>query len=400
MTWPVWFQSRRLAGILSLDDFERVARAHLPRPLFHYVYESVEDGAGHRDNRDAFAEFGFVPRALTNVSQRSARTTLFGRSYAQPFGIAPMGLAALTAYRGDLVMAKAAATAEIPMLFSGASVIRMEDVAEANPAAWFQAYVPGDPARIAGLVDRVAAAGFKTLVLTIDARISSNRENMVRAGFNVPLRPSVRLAWDGVTRPYWLFNTFLRTLRVHGMPHFENTFSGRGAPLLTRSVPHDLGPREHLDWEHVRLLRKAWKGNLVVKGILAVEDALTAKDCGADGLILSNHGGRQLDGAVSALRVLPEIRAAVGDLALMLDGGVRRGTDILKAIALGADFVFVGRSFNYATAVAGEAGVLHAAGLLAKELHADMGLLNLNSLAEIGPRYLLRLKGLPHQRST
>jgi L-lactate dehydrogenase (cytochrome) len=387
----------KLRRILSLDDFERAARGHLPRPLFHYVHEGVEDGASSDDNRLAFAEFGFVPRTLTDVSQRTARTTLLGHDYAQPFGIAPMGLGALTAYRGDLVMAQGAARANIPMILSGASLIRMEEVIEENPAVWFQVYLPGDPARVAALIDRIATAGFGTLVLTVDTRVSSNRENMVRAGFSTPLRPSPRLAWDGITRPNWLFNTFFRTLLKHGMPCFENTTAQRGAPILSRHVAHEMGPRDHLDWSHLRALRACWKGRLVIKGILAAEDARIAKDCGVDGLILSNHGGRQLDGAVSPLRVLPETRAVVGDLPLMIDSGIRRGTDVLKAIALGADFVFVGRPFNYAAAVAGEAGVLHAAGLLAGELHADMGLLDLNSLSEAIPALLLRLRGVPFQ---
>ena len=388
----------RLKRILSLDDFERAARAHLPRPLFGYVSEAVEDSATLCDNRAAFAELGFVPRVMTSVANRSAQTTLFGRTHAQPFGIAPMGISALTAYRGDLVLASAAGTAGIPMIVSATSLIPMEEIARQSPEAWFQAYLPGEDDRILALIDRVARAGYKVLVLTVDTRVSSNRENMTRAGFSTPLRPSVRLAWDGLVRPRWLVNTFLRTLVMHGMPHFENSHATRGAPIIARNVERDFGNRDHLNWDHLRLIRARWKGPLVVKGILAVEDALIAKDCGADGVILSNHGGRQLDGAVSPLRVLPEVVAALGDWPVMMDSGIRRGTDILKAFALGARFVFVGRPFNYAASIAGEAGVAHAIDILATEVRRDMGLLNLNTLQEMNPRLLLRLSGVPRER--
>ena len=297
---------RKLRGILSLDDFEDAARRHLPRPIFGYIAEAVEDSASLADNRAAFAELGFVPRVMTVVARRTTQATLFGHTYAAPFGIAPMGISALMAYRGDLVLASAAPKANIPMIMSGTSLIPMEELAKQSPGAWFQAYLPGEDERILALLDRVERAGFKVLVLTVDTRISSNRENMIRAGFSTPLRPSLRLAWDGLVRPDWLVNTFLRTLLFHGMPHFENSYATRGAPIIARDVERDFGNRDHLNWDHLRLMRSRWKGLLVVKGIMAVEDALTAWQCGADGVILSNHGGRQLDGAVSPLRVLPE----------------------------------------------------------------------------------------------
>ena len=388
----------RLKRSLSLNDFERAARAYLPRPLFGYVFEAVEDSAALRDNRAAFAELGFVPRVMTSVAKRSSQATLFGRAHAQPFGIAPMGISALTAFRGDLVLASAAGAAGIPMIVSATSLIPMEEIARQSPEAWFQAYLPGEDERILALIDRVARAGYKVLVLTVDTRVSSNRENMTRAGFGTPLRPSLRLAWDGLVRPRWLVNTFLRTLVLHGMPHFENSYATRGAPIIARNVERDFGNRDHLNWDHLRLIRERWKGLLVVKGILAAEDALIAKDCGADGVILSNHGGRQLDGAVSPLRVLPEVVAAVGDWPVMMDSGIRRGTDILKAFALGARFVFVGRPFNYAASIGGEAGVAHAIDILATEVRRDMGLLNLNTLQEMNPRLLLRLSGVPRER--
>ncbi len=331
-----------------------------------------------------------MPRTLVDVSARSSAATLFGREYAAPFGIAPMGICALTAYRGDIVLAQAATAEKVPMIFSGSSLIRLEDViaAAGEQPPWFQAYLPGDAPKIEALIDRVARAGYETLVLTVDVPVPANRENNVRAGFSTPLRPSLRLAWDGLTHPRWLFGTFVRTLLAHGMPHFENNFATRGAPVLSAQAVRDSTGRGHLNWEHFRRIRGQWKGRLVVKGILHIDDARIARDAGADGIIVSNHGGRQLDGAVAPLRVLAEIVAECPRIAVMMDSGVRRGTDVLKALALGAKFVFVGRPFNYAAALGGEAGVRQAIRLLAAEISTGMAMLGITSLDQLGRGHL------------
>lgn len=374
----------KLRHCLSLMDFEEAARRHLPRPIFGYVAGAAEDCASLHDNRAAFSEIGFVTRVLRNVSGRSQQVELFGRRYASPFGIAPMGISALSAYRGDLVLAAAAAAANVPMVMSGSSLIALEDVMAQSPGTWFQAYLPGEVAKIEALIDRVDRAGVDVLVLTVDTAVLANRENNIRAGFSTPLRPGLRLAWDGLTHPRWLLSTAMRTLLLHGMPHFENSYATRGAPILSSRVTRDFGAKDHLSWEHLALIRRRWKRTLVVKGIMSAADAQAARDAGADGVIVSNHGGRQLDGTVAPLRVLPEVVAAVGpDFPVMMDSGVRRGTDVLKALALGARFVFVGRPFQYAAAVAGQAGVAHAIRLLADEVQRDLGLLGLNSLAEL-----------------
>lgn len=385
--------SRLLSRILSLDDLEPAARRHLPPPIFAYVSGAVETNASLRDNRAAFDELGFLPRILTDVTRRTTATTLFGEAFAQPFGIAPMGITALSAYRGDIVLARAAHAAHVPMVMSGSSLIRLEDVAAASPGAWFQAYVPGDERRIMPLIDRVENAGFRSLWITVDTAVLSNRENNIRAGFSTPLRPSLRLAWDGLTHPRWLFGNGLRTLLAHGLPYFENSFAERGAPILARNVERDFTKRDHLNWTHLEAIRKRWKGPLVVKGILNPDDARIARESGVDGIVVSNHGGRQLDGSVAPLRILPAIARDKGAMAVMLDGGIRRGTDVLKAVALGADFVWVGRPFNYAAAIAGEAGVAHAIAILAAELHRDMALLGINTLAQMTPALLMRVSG-------
>ena len=380
-----------LRRILRLDDFEPVARRHLPRPLYSYVSGGVEDFVTLRDNRAAFADWGLVPRVLVGVGKRTQSVELLGRTYAQPFGIGPMGISAMTAHRGDLVLARCAADASIPMVVSGSSLIRLEQIVAANPDAWFQAYLPGDASRIDPLVDRIAAAGYRTLMLTVDTPATPNREHNLRAGFTSPLRPSLRLAWDGIARPRWLFGTFLPTFLRHGMPHFENSYAERGVAMLSRGVMRDFGERGHLDWTHVARIRERWRGSLVIKGIMHPDDARLASDHGADAVIVSNHGGRQLDGAVSALRVLQDVVAACKAIPVMMDGGIRRGTDVLKALALGARFVWVARPFNYAAAIAGGAGVKHAIALLASEIDRDMAMLGVRSVGELSPRCLQRL---------
>ena len=384
--------ARHLSRILCLDDFETAAKRYLPRPLFGYVAGAAETNSSLADNRAAFADYAFVPRVLVDVSHRTQTTTLFGHAYSAPFGIAPLGISALYAYRGDLVLARAAANGNVPMIMSGSSLIRLERVIEENRALWFQAYLPGDVAQITALVDRVARAGFETLVLTLDTQVPANRENNLRTGFSTPLRPSLRLAWDGISHPRWLFGTFLRTLIRHGMPHFENNYATRGAPILSPNVVRDYSDRGHLDWGDFANIRRQWKGRLVVKGILHAEDARLARDAGADGIIVSNHGGRQLDGAVSALRALPGIVAMCPDIPVMMDGGVRRGTDVLKALALGAKFVFVGRPFAFAAAVGGQQGALHAIDLLSAEISRDMAMLGIKSLSDLGRRHLFLLR--------
>ncbi len=374
-------------GLLSLNDFDRAGRRFLPRMLYGFVAGGAETEAALRGNQASFGSCSLVPRVLVDTSGRSQATTLFGHRYAAPFGIAPMGVTALCAYRGDLALAQAAAAVNIPMVLSASSLIPLEQVWQAG-ARWFQAYLPGDLPRIAALVDRVADAGFETLVLTVDIPVPANRENNVRNGFSVPLEPTFRLAWDGITHPSWLFGTALRTVLRHGMPHFENMDAGRGPPILARDVVRAVGPRDRLTWEHLAAIRRRWRGSLVVKGILSSSDAALARNAGVDGIIVSNHGGRQLDYAISPLRVLPAIVEQAKGVAVMIDGGVRRGTDVLKALALGAEFVFVGRPFLFAAAIGGDTLVRHAAGLLSQEIDRDMALMGVPDLASLASQHI------------
>ena len=375
--------------IFALEDLEPAARRKLPRPIFGYVAGAAETNASLNDNRAVFSEIQFLPRALVGVKQRTLECTLMGRRYALPFGIAPMGVCALTAYRGDLVLARSAARANIPMVISAASLIPLEAIAAANPAVWYQAYLSGAADEAAAMVDRVTAAGIDTFVITADSAVVPSRENNLRTGYRTPIRPNLALLRDGLTHPRWSLGTFLRTFVHNGVPHFENAGPGRGAPLLSRRAVRDFSGREGLDWDVVRLVRSRFRGRLVLKGLLHPADVALAREAGADGVILSNHGGRQLDGAVSPMRALPAAVAHAGSMAVMIDSGFRRGTDILKAVGLGASFVFVGRPFNYAATLAGEPGVDHAIDLLRTQLRADLGMLGLLNITEMGRDRLL-----------
>jgi L-lactate dehydrogenase (cytochrome) len=382
--------TRTLKHFLSLHDFEAAAKALLPRPLYAYVSGAVEDEQSVAENRSAFKQYSFKPNVLVDVSNVDTSVTLFGRRYSTPVGIAPMGLAAMTSYRGDVAMAVAAEKAGALCIMSGSSLIRLEEVMAAASGTWFQAYLPGQQAQIDALIDRVRNAGVETLVLTVDTPVAANRENNIRAGFATPLRPSISLAWQGITHPQWLLGTFVKTLLKHGMPHFENNYAVRGAPVMSSNVLRDFSDRGHLNWEHVVAVRRMWQGPLVIKGILSSADLLRAKKLGADAVIVSNHGGRQLDGSVAPLHVLPEMIEVAGDYPVMLDSGVRRGTDVLKALALGAKAAWIGRPFNYAATVGGEQGVSHALELIKQEVKRDMGLLGVTNIAGITRSHIHR----------
>ena len=383
--------SGKLREILCLEDFEAPARSFLPRPIFGFISGGVESNASRDGNRAAFSEYAFLPRVLVNTRARNQKTTLFGRTYDLPFGFPPMGGTALAAYDGDIVLAKAAADLNTVMIQSGAALTTMERVKEAGPTAWFQAYLPGDPSIITPVVERAARTGFEVLALTVDVQVSSNRENNVRTGFSSPLKPTPRLAWDCMLRPGWTLGTFARTVMTRGMPHIENMGFER-MPVLGNLERPRLA-RDALAWEHVELMRKLWTGKLVLKGVLSPQDVRMARECGVDGIMVSNHGGRQLDFTVAPLRMLPAVKAEAGNMAIMLDSGVRRGTDVLKALALGADFVFVGRPFLYAASIAGEAGVQHAAQLLRDEISRNMAMLGISSMAEMKRELLVPRHG-------
>ncbi|HEY2591388.1 MAG TPA: alpha-hydroxy acid oxidase [Steroidobacteraceae bacterium] len=380
--------------ILDLDDFERVVRGKLPRAVFDYVKHGSETETSLRTNRAVFDDWRLVSRVLVGVAERSQTVTLFGRRYEAPFGIAPMGGSALVAYEAHNVLARAAAEARIPFILSANSIIPLEEVARQNADTWFAAYQAATAPAVIGIADRCARAGIRVLVVTADVAVHSNRENDPRNGFGFPVRPTPQLTWDVLTHPRWMLGVLARTLAKRGIPHMVNLEPGGGPSLFS---PQMKGSTAHpgLCWQHILIMREHWRGPLVIKGILSPEDVALARDHGADGVILSNHGGRQLDRAVSPITMLPAAMKAAGGMTVMIDSGYRRGTDIVKALALGAHAVFVGRPFLFAAAHGGQAAVAHGISLLREEIDKDMALLGVRRIEEITPAMLIRAGGVP-----
>lgn len=376
-------------AVLSHQDLERRARSRLPSSLFAYVSSGAEDGSSLANSRQSFNQWHFLPRALNDVSRRTQQTELFGVTYASPVGIAPMGIAALCCHDGDRKLARAASQLQIPFLLSGASTTALEGVVKVNEHVWFQAYLSSQWEEIEALAQRVWAAGIQTLVVTVDVPVAAIRETELRSGFSVPLRLRPRLVLGALARPRWLMGTFARTLATDGVPHFENLTARRGGPIIANGIDHR-SSRAALSWDHLKRLREIWRGRLVIKGLLNPDDVVTAGALGADGVIVSNHGGRQLDGAISPLDALPQIIAARPATVVMMDGGVRRGTDVIKALALGASFVFAGRLAMYGLASDGQPGVEAAFQLIRREIDINLALLGCPSISGLKPTFLVR----------
>jgi len=380
---------RHFRDLLALEDFERHARKRLPDMIYQYVKGGVETGRGLAAAYEAYQQYVFVPRMFRDVSGRDQRVNLLGQDWSHPFGVAPLGGASFVSYRADVMLAKAARAMNVPMILSASSLISLEDVIAANPDAWFQAYLAGDQPRIDRLVERVEQAGYKTLVVTGDTPMLGNREHNTRSGFSMPIKITPKVIWQSATSPRWLLGTVGQTYLRHGAPHFENTDAERGPPMMSSKV-RNTNARDKLSWTHVEAIRKKWKGNLVIKGLMSPDDAFIARDLGADAVILSNHGGRQLDYTVPPLHTLPEIAAAKGDMKVIIDSGIRRGTDVLKALALGADFVFLGRPFLYGSVIGAQAGIEHAMHILRDEIDRDMALVGVRHPGDLDTRFLRR----------
>jgi (S)-mandelate dehydrogenase len=364
-----------VARALNIDDLRRMARRRLPGMVYDYLEGGAEDDVTLRANRQAFETIAFAPRTLVDVSKRSQKLTLFGRVYESPMGIAPMGAAGLFWHDGDIALARAARTANLPFVLSTHSFVSLERLAwEAGGPPWFQLYMPREREAARGIVRRALNAGCEALVLTADVPVGGNREYNERNGFSLPLRlPPVRIL-DGLAHPRWLLRVFARA------------WLARPNPM---KLPEWTTRRDHHSWQDFAWLRDAWPRKLVLKGILGVEDAQLAAEHGADGIVVSNHGGRQLDGAPATMEVLPSIAAAVGEhVAVMVDGGFRRGADVVKALALGADMVLLGRAAMYGAAAGGEAGVRRALQLLRAEIDRVLALLGCVSVEELGAQHL------------
>jgi L-lactate dehydrogenase (cytochrome) len=376
---------------LSIADYERSAIKRLPRCVAGYVCGGTEDERSLRENRRSFDAYGFVPRGLKDVSARHTRTMLWGTEYAMPLGVAPTGLAGLVAHDCDLLLADAAHRAKVPFVISGSSNVPLEEIQKASPGCWYQAYFPGDRERMARMVARLRHAGIHTLVVTMDTAVAANRENIKRLDFTVPFRLTPRLLLDGAMHPRWGAQVFLKTLMARGVPRFANFYEEVGPPI-TQEPEHGFRTgRDRLTWDDIGWLRDAWRGRLIVKGVLHPDDARNAHDRGIDAVIVSNHGGRQLDGTIAPLQALPAVVAALpSGFPVFVDGGFRRGTDVIKALALGAAMVFIGRPVLYGAAVSGGAGIRHVLEIFREEIDRNLALLGCTAIAELNAALLRR----------
>ena len=355
----------------NIEDLRIAARSRLPRVVFDYLEGGAEDHVSARANRESFEALSFAPRTLVDVSQRTLKTSVLGLPFDAPFGIAPLGAAGVCWNDAEIAMARAARAANLPFVISTHSFVPLERVAfEAGGPPWYQFYMPSQREVAEAMLKRAFDAGCEVMVLTTDVPIGGNREYNDRNGFGMPLRIGARAILDAIAHPRWLASVYLRSLLLRPLPHWGDR-------------------RDRASWDDVAWLRDRWPRKLVVKGILGVEDARLAVDHGADGICISNHGGRQLDGAPAPLTVLPEIAAAVGaQTTIIMDGGVRRGADIVKALALGADLVLAGRAALYGAAAAGESGVRRALQILKTETDRVLALLGCTSIEELGPHVL------------
>lgn len=374
----------------NIEDLRLMAKKRLPRVAYDYLEWGAEDDVSLHENRAAFERIRLKPRTLVDVSGRSQKVNVFGKSFDAPFGIAPTGAAGLYCFEADIELARAAQAANVPFVLSTASFTAMERVAQAaGGAIWFQLYMSKDREAAERLVVRARDAGFEALVVTTDVPVGANREYNLRNGFEIPFHLNLANMVDGALHPRWLIDVFLRTLLDSGVPRFQNVDTNTGGRIIAKDLSQFRARRDALDWSDLRWLREIWPRKLMVKGILTAQDALLALENGADGIFVSNHGGRQLDGAISPMTVLPEIVEAVGGrMAIMLDSGIRRGTDIVKALALGADMAFVGRATLYGATVAKQAGAEHALALLKSEVDRVLAMLGCRSIGDLGPQHL------------
>jgi (S)-mandelate dehydrogenase len=373
-----------LNDCVNLDDLRVLAKKRLPKVIYDFIEGGVDDEDGLDRNEDAFRRRALAPRYLVDITSLDQSTTLFGRTYSSAYGIAPTG--GIGNYRrgGDLMLARAARDANIPFIMSGAATASMEDLAAIAPDhGWYQIYTAKDRSIAEDQIKRVADLGLHALVVTVDVPVSSNRERNRRNGFGRPLRLSLANKLDALRRPAW-FKDYM----LHGIAMLDNwrAYAPAGASASDVGSYFSTQLPTSVTWKDIENFRKLWHGPLILKGIMRTDDALRAVDAGVDGLIVSNHGARQLDRAVSALDVLPRLDAAVGDkVTLMMDGGVRRGADVVIALALGAKFVFMGRPTLYGAIVGGDAGAAKAVGIVRDEMNKVMAQIGCPILSEIGP---------------
>ena len=381
-------KKRRLDGALTIYDLQRIAKRRTPKAAFDYTDGSAEGELSLARARQAFEDIEFHPSILKDVSEVDTRAQIFGGESAMPFGIAPTGFTRLMQTEGEIAGAGAAAAAGIPFTLSTLGTTSIEDVKATNPNGrnWFQLYVMRQREISYGLVERAAAAGFDTLMFTVDTPVAGARLRDARNGFSIPPQISLGTIVNAIPRPWWWWD-FLTTKKLE-FASLSSTGGTVGELLDSAMDPS-------ISFEDLEIIRSMWPGKLVVKGVQNLEDSKKLVDLGVDGLILSNHGGRQLDRAPIPFHLLPEVAREVGhhtDIAI--DTGIMNGADIVASIALGAKFTLVGRAYLYGLMAGGREGVDRMIAILSEQIVRTMKLLEVKSLDELGPEHVTQLQRL------
>ncbi|WP_425420104.1 alpha-hydroxy acid oxidase [Oricola indica] len=373
--------------VASNSDLRKIARRRVPKMFFDYVDGGAWTEATYRANADDLARIRLKQRVAVDVSRRSAKSTILGQNVSLPIGMSPTGLTGMVWPNGEIEVLKACEGAGIPYCLSTVSIASVEDVANAASAPfWFQVYMVRDRDFIEKLIRRVEAAGVNTLVLTLDLQMSGQRNKDIHNGLSSPPKPTLRNIANLATKPAWCLN-MLRYRKMEFGNLYGHVSQVSSPKSLSKWTDEQFDPT--LNWDDVKRLRERWKGKLVLKGILSPEDTGMAMDVGPDAIVVSNHGGRQLDGAPSTIEVLPNIVSTVaGRCEILIDGGFTSGQDVFKGLALGADGVMMGRALLYGLGAGGRKGVAKALAMIRHELETTMGLCGINSTAEIGPENL------------
>jgi isopentenyl diphosphate isomerase/L-lactate dehydrogenase-like FMN-dependent dehydrogenase len=378
-------------GYYNTADLHEAARRRLPKGLFEFMDRGNDDEVAMRENRAALERIKLKPRVLVDVSQRSQEITLFGKKQNMPVIVAPTGSTGLAWYEGEIALARAAAAHGIPFTLAAGSMTALERLpAEAGGTLWFQFYMWPDRSLSHQLVARARDAGYEALVFTVDTPVAPGREYNLRNGFTIPFRFTRRNVADVLAHPRWLFGVLARYLVTSGMPRYRNFPAHTQTRITALPLGRSTALNDALTWDDVRELRKLWPRTLIVKGIQQPRDALLAAECGADAVVLSNHGGRVLDGSAAPITVLPQVVEAVkGRITVIVDSGFRRGSDVVKALALGADAVMLGRAPLHGTASAGEAGALRALQIYRDEIDRVLALVGCVNVAALGPDHVI-----------
>jgi len=382
-----------LDNCYNIPDLRLEAKKILPKGLFEFIDRATEDEVGLRNNRAAFERIKFRPRVLNDVSGRSVATTLFGKPMTMPYVIAPTGAAGLTWFHGEFELAKAAAKLGIPFTLATGANTPMEKIAkDAGGRLWFQLYVWKERELSYELIRRAERNGFEALVVTVDTIVPPNREYNAKNGLNLPFAPNATAIMDMMGHPGWLARVIGKYMLNGGFPISAN-YPEKLQVRWTRAPQYqEIMRQDNLSWDDIKKFRDLWKnGSLIVKGIVRGDDAIKAMECGADGVVVSNHGAHNMDSTLATIDALPEVAEAIRPRGgtVLLDSGVRRGSDVAKALALGAHAVLAGRPTLYGCAVGGAEGAGRALGFIKTEFDKTLAYLGCNTVDELNPDLLV-----------